>query len=168
MKILSSKNISFLTALLLAIIFFLFSIFSFVFNQDNYWRYLTVSVLFVFILSYWIIVFSFRKILLNKITPIYKIIQQVSTSGINEKNPLIEKDIIEETSEDVSNWAKLKTKEIDNLKRLEKYRREFLGDVSHELKTPIFNVHGYVSSLLDGGLEGQNINSKYLFFGTIF
>ncbi len=162
MKLYSTKNISFLTALILAIVVFLFSIFSFVFDEANLWRYITIEVLFVFILSYLIIYYSVKKVLLNKITPIYKIIQQVSNPGLNEKDIFEEKDIVEETSNDVANWAELKTNEIDNLKKLEKYRREFLGNVSHELKTPIFNVQGYVSTLLDGGLEDENINRKYL------
>jgi len=162
MKLYSTRNISFITALILAVIVFFLSIFGFVFDEANLWRYITIEVLFIFILTYIIIYYSVKKVLLNKITPIYKIIQQVSISDVNKKDIFIEKDIVEETSTDVANWAKLKTNEIDNLKRLEKYRREFLGNVSHELKTPIFNVQGYVSTLLDGGLEDENINRKYL------
>ncbi|MHC1703486.1 MAG: sensor histidine kinase [Tenuifilaceae bacterium] len=52
--------------------------------------------------------------------------------------------------------------EIDRLKEMERYRKEYLGNVSHELKTPIFNVQGYVLTLLDGGLEDPSINRKYL------
>lgn len=48
------------------------------------------------------------------------------------------------------------------MKATEKFRKEFLGDVSHELKTPIFNIQGYISTLLDGGLEDDEINRKYL------
>lgn len=52
--------------------------------------------------------------------------------------------------------------EIERLKKLEMYRKEFLGNVSHELKTPIFNIQGYVLTLLDGGLEDETINKDYL------
>jgi len=52
--------------------------------------------------------------------------------------------------------------QINALKEAERYRKEFLGNVSHELKTPIFNVQGYVLTLLDGGLEDPEINKKYL------
>jgi len=52
--------------------------------------------------------------------------------------------------------------QINALKEAERYRKEFLGNVSHELKTPIFNVQGYVLTLLDGGLEDPDINKKYL------
>ena len=48
------------------------------------------------------------------------------------------------------------------VKSLDKYRREFLGNVSHELKTPVFNIQGYVQTLIDGGLNDKTINMKYL------
>lgn len=59
-------------------------------------------------------------------------------------------------------WAKNKTSEIAQLKQMEKYRKEFLGNVSHELKTPIFNIQCYILTLLHGGLEDPNINRLYL------
>jgi len=52
--------------------------------------------------------------------------------------------------------------EVDKLRSLEKYRKEFLGNVSHELKTPVFNIQGYILTLLDGGLEDPVINREYL------
>ena len=57
---------------------------------------------------------------------------------------------------------KIKEQEIEALKRAAKYRREFLGNVSHELKTPIFNIQGYVHTLLDGALYDKKVNEKYL------
>jgi two-component system phosphate regulon sensor histidine kinase PhoR len=59
-------------------------------------------------------------------------------------------------------WAEDRKNEIERLKKLEVYRKEFLGNVSHELKTPIFNIQGYVLTLLDGGLEDETINRDYL------
>ncbi len=59
-------------------------------------------------------------------------------------------------------WADDRKNEIERLKKLEVYRKEFLGNVSHELKTPIFNIQGYVLTLLDGGLEDASINRNYL------
>lgn len=59
-------------------------------------------------------------------------------------------------------WADDRKNEIERLKKLEVYRKEFLGNVSHELKTPIFNIQGYVLTLLDGGLEDETINRDYL------
>jgi two-component system phosphate regulon sensor histidine kinase PhoR len=71
-------------------------------------------------------------------------------------------DIFKEINTDVQQWAVSNKNEIEQLKKLEAYRREFVGNVSHELKTPIFNIQGYILTLLDGGLEDDNINVDYL------
>jgi len=59
-------------------------------------------------------------------------------------------------------WSEASREEIDNLKQVENYRRDFLGNVSHELKTPLFSVQGYIHTLIDGGIEDQDINMHYL------
>tara|TARA_A100001011_G_C14281673_1_gene831878 strand:- start:1428 stop:2201 length:774 start_codon:yes stop_codon:yes gene_type:complete len=56
----------------------------------------------------------------------------------------------------------IKSQELDSLKKAEKYRREFFGNVSHELKTPLFNIQGYVETLIDGALYDNSVNTKYL------
>jgi two-component system phosphate regulon sensor histidine kinase PhoR len=71
-------------------------------------------------------------------------------------------DMLEQVNREVEEWAARQGKEIDALKRLEAYRRDFIGNVSHELKTPLFNIQGYILTLLDGGLEDENINREYL------
>jgi two-component system phosphate regulon sensor histidine kinase PhoR len=71
-------------------------------------------------------------------------------------------DIIEDVNIEVENWEKGHEEEITKFKELEKYRREFIGNVSHELKTPIFNIQGYIQTLLDGGLDDPKINKAFL------
>lgn len=71
-------------------------------------------------------------------------------------------DPIERLNEEIHQLATDREKEIEHLKRLENYRKEFLGNVSHELKTPIFNIQGYVSTLIDGGINDPSINIDYL------
>lgn len=71
-------------------------------------------------------------------------------------------DVFDNITHEVKLWAEERKAEIDQLKKLETYRKEYLGNVSHELKTPIFNIQGYVSTLLDGGLEDKTINVDYL------
>ena len=69
---------------------------------------------------------------------------------------------IQNVYEEVIDWGNSKSKEVEELKEMAQYRREFLGNVSHELKSPIFNIQGYVLTLLDGGLEDPSINKEYL------
>ncbi len=74
---------------------------------------------------------------------------------------IIQNKYIERKSNLLQKYKENKT-EIANLKDTAKYRKEFLGDVSHELKTPIFNIQGYVLTLLDGGINDKHVNIKYL------
>ncbi|HEY6163066.1 MAG TPA: ATP-binding protein [Bacteroidia bacterium] len=67
-----------------------------------------------------------------------------------------------ELKNELNAFAKERKEEAERLKKLETYRKEFLGNVSHELKTPIFNIQGYILTLLDGGLEDPRINKEYL------
>jgi two-component system, OmpR family, phosphate regulon sensor histidine kinase PhoR len=71
-------------------------------------------------------------------------------------------DFIHELDMTLDRWSKERNAEIERLKKLENYRKEFLGNVGHELKTPIFNIQGYIMTLLDGGLEDDKINRNYL------
>lgn len=98
----------------------------------------------------------------EKINPIYKTIYNFNLGRRDFRRAMETENQIEAVQKDVSHWALRKAEEIDQLKQLEKYRREFLGNVSHELKTPIFNIQGYVLTLLDGGLDDPSINMQYL------
>lgn len=62
----------------------------------------------------------------------------------------------------VDEWLKERHEEMERLNQLESYRKEYLGNISHELKTPVFNIQGYVSTLLDGGMDDKKINVDYL------
>ncbi|MEK6153280.1 ATP-binding protein [Flavobacteriaceae bacterium 3-367] len=65
-------------------------------------------------------------------------------------------------TQEIEKFAQDKKIEIDTLKIREEYRKDFLGNVSHELKTPLFTVQGYILTLLDGAMEDKNIRKKYL------
>jgi two-component system phosphate regulon sensor histidine kinase PhoR len=97
---------------------------------------------------------------------ILKRIKNISThirSQINSKaKDQKSKDPLKELEQLVNEWSEERKEEIEQLEKLENYRKEFLGNVSHELKTPIFNIQGYISTLLDGGLEDKSINLDYL------
>jgi len=65
-------------------------------------------------------------------------------------------------SKEVGEWDSERTQELTELRERETYRREFIGNISHELKTPIFNIQGYLLTLLDGAIDDPEINTRYL------
>ena len=145
---------SFLTAVMILVFIFLYN--------ENYVFLFIIAVLSAFIISYIISFTIINNFVIEKVNPIYKSILDLALPEKILKKKFEDKDIISEVNKDVLDWAKRKQKEIKKLKRLEKYRKEFLGNVSHELKTPIFNIQGYILTLLDGGIDDKEINRKYL------
>ncbi len=126
------------------------------------WGYLILLAC-VLVVTYLVNLFFLEKYIFRKVKLIYKTIHQLKLDP-SQKQKNIDRDdhIIEDVEQDVAQWAEDRQQEIDQLKTLENYRREFLGNVSHELKTPIFNIQGYVHTLIDGGLYDEEINVKYL------
>jgi two-component system phosphate regulon sensor histidine kinase PhoR len=74
----------------------------------------------------------------------------------------LNEDVFSEVSREVNAWEQNRTEEIEELKKLETFRKEFLGNVPHELKTPIFNIQGYIHTLIDGALYNEEVNMQYL------
>ncbi|HOI00776.1 MAG TPA: ATP-binding protein [Bacteroidales bacterium] len=121
----------------------------------------SAPILFLFI--YFLARFILEKFIYEKIRPIYKTILSTRNPDRQGRDArAIRADMINNVNEHVREWEQRKVREIDQLKKLESYRREFIGNISHELKTPIFNIQGYVLTLLDGGLEDPKINRDYL------
>lgn len=119
----------------------------------------------LFSITFFVFKYTIENFFYDKIKLIYKTISNIKVPKNNEQEKFsldFNTDVIADVSKQVSNWAQERTDEIEQLKKLEKYRKEFLGNVSHELKTPIFSMQGYISTLLDGGLEDQSINRLYL------
>lgn len=116
--------------------------------------YISAIILFVILMVsiFYILQYQFYE----KIKIIYKNIYKFKgTSSIHELN-------LESADKEAENWANQKEEELLILQKNENYRREFIGNVSHELKTPIFNIQGYVQTLIDGGIKDENVNMKYL------
>jgi two-component system phosphate regulon sensor histidine kinase PhoR len=78
---------------------------------------------------------------------------------------ILPKKSIDEVREDVENWAEQRSREIEILKNNEVFRKEFLQNLSHEFKTPVFAIQGYVDTLLQGASENPEINKRFL--GTL-
>ncbi|MBM3170368.1 MAG: sensor histidine kinase [Bacteroidetes bacterium] len=114
---------------------------------------------------YALVQFILEKFLYRKIKLVYKTIHQLKskTPGSNLKNRIRSGgDVIGEVNAEVLQWANRQKSEMEELQKMEAYRRDFIGNLSHELKTPIFNIQGYLSTLVDGGLYDKEIAEKYL------
>src|SRR5215212_10196198 len=118
----------------------------------------------VFAGSFWLIQFTLERFIYRKIKLIYKFIYQTKVSKREETyyKYLLPQKSIDEVREDVEKWATQQKEEIEVLKTNEAYRKEFLQNLAHEFKTPIFAVQGYVDTLLDGALENPAVSKKFL------
>ncbi len=164
MKNASAKKQAIVIAIVASLTSFLTSLILFLVNEPNFIITQVLISLIIFLFVYIIVFYSLNSFIYNKLKPIYKTIHDINFSEKQLKQDLEERDLdlVQNVKDDVVKWARNKTQEIAQLKKLEKYRREFLGNVSHELKTPIFNIQGYISTLLDGGLKDETINISYL------
>jgi two-component system phosphate regulon sensor histidine kinase PhoR len=128
------------------------------------WLVALVSFAVLFIISYLLIRYFTEKFIYRHIKLIYKFISQTKATKREEffvKTVLPEKSL-EEVSAEVEEWAEQKKNEIEQLHQNEQYRKEFLQNLSHELKTPIFAIQGYVDTLLSGAMNKEEIAKKFL------
>ena len=131
--------------------------------HSRWWVALLVFVI-IFIGSFLLIQFTLERFIYRKIKLIYKFIYQTKASKREETyyKYLLPRKSIDEVRDDVEKWATQQKEEIEVLKTNEAYRKEFLQNLAHEFKTPIFAVQGYVDTLLDGALENPDISKKFL------
>jgi two-component system phosphate regulon sensor histidine kinase PhoR len=115
-------------------------------------------------LTFIVILFGLELFIYRKIKLIYKTIHHFKTSSIKAPNYIdnYNLDPIKRVNEEVLEWANDQKREISQLKAAEEFRKDFLGNVSHELKTPIFNIQGYIETLLDGAMNDDEVKEKFL------
>ena len=126
----------------------------------------SLHLIFVFGFAFCLALFSFFLIQYRVETFIYKRVKKIYDDvslleNTSFRNQPITTDM-ETLTKEVQKFARDKKLEIETLKIREEYRREFLGNISHELKTPLFTVQGYLLTLLDGAMEDKTIRKKYL------
>ncbi|MBC7861602.1 MAG: sensor histidine kinase [Bacteroidia bacterium] len=114
----------------------------------------------VFYFAYELSLYRRIKIITERLSLLYSKEKEVPQLLVNI--PAEKKDPLKELDEEIMQLEKARQEEIEQLKKLENHRKEYLGNVSHELKTPVFNIQGYVSTLIDGGLHDPSINMEYL------
>lgn len=128
------------------------------------WQIAAATFGIVFLSGYLLIQFFLQRFIYRKIKLIYKLINQTKASKKEEiyYKYVLPPTTIEEAEADVANWAEQHTNEIEVLRRNEAFRKEFLQNLAHELKTPIFALQGYINTLLDNGLEDAAITNRFL------
>jgi len=151
---------AFLSALLLSILACLT-----LFGLDTYYN---VSLSFGYFLTFFIVFLSaslliiqnrVQKFIYKKVQKIYADVSLLDISDVDKKTITSDMDML---SKKVSEFAEGKRLEIETLHLRESYRREFLGNISHELKTPLFTIQGYILTLLDGAIKNKELRDKYL------
>jgi len=133
--------------------------------QDKFLWEITVGTFALnFFVTYILFRYTVNKFIYQKIKLVYKTIHQLK---LGQKKILKKKietgdDIIADVNNEVIAWASDKKQEIDELKKMEEYRREFIGNLAHELKTPVFNIQGYISTLMEEENADHEMVIKYL------
>ena len=134
----------------------------FLYSGNENWLLFVLGLLAGAVVSYVIFQFAIENFVHAKIKIIYKTIHQ-QKRALNQKEELdFSQDVIGKVNREVIEWASENRNEIASLREQAKYRREFIGNLSHELKTPLFLAQGYLLTLLEGGLDDKQINKDYL------
>lgn len=117
-----------------------------------------------FVIIYWIYNYTLQRFIYRKIKLIYKFIYQTKATKKEEffYNNILPQKSLEEVNKDVQNWAAQKRNEIEILQANEQFRKEFLMNLAHELRTPIFSVQGYIDTLAGGAIHDEQVNLKFL------
>jgi two-component system phosphate regulon sensor histidine kinase PhoR len=155
----SPRQLSALTALILSLPISLW-----IFFLKPAWWEAAISFAVILSGSYFLILFIFQRFIYRKIKLIYKFIYQTKASKKEEMyyKYILPQKSMDEVREDVEAWAEQRKKEIESLKKNETFRKEFLQNLSHEFKTPVFAIQGYVDTLLQGAMDDPEINKSFL------
>ena len=159
------KNYKIAFLLSLALVAFLAGVFlvgTFFFNDikwsENEKFFIAISITIFFVFCFVFLNIRFERVILNKVEKLY---DDLSPSGVFPSTSVIQTDL-EEVKKSLLKFADDKKIEIEKLKDQEKYRREFIGNIAHELKTPLFTVQGYILTLLEREIDDKELKKKYL------
>ena len=155
----SAQQIAALTALPLAIVV---GVTGYLYHES--WVIIVLAVAGFYILAYLLIAFMLRRFIYRKLKLIYKLIYQTKATKKEEfyYNNILPQKSIDEVRKDVEVWAEHHKEEIEVLRENEIFRKEFLLNLSHELKTPIFAIQGYIDTLINGAMDKPEVSKKFL------
>ena len=148
----SALMLTFFTTIMLVVLMFFF-------YETIHIEFVAEFALLIFLFSFIIIQYRVEKLIFKRIGRIFETAGNTNESKIKPNQVTSD---MESLSREVQKFADEKRQEVDVLNEREQYRREFLGNISHELKTPLFTVQGYILTLLDGAIKDKEVRTKYL------
>ena len=153
----------FVTLIIVAINVFLICVSYYVFGEELKPKQIAFWIISAAIVGYATIRFLLEKYLIRKIRLIYKIIKKTKLNPNHENQDKVNHSLsFDDVGQQVNDWAIDTREEIKSLKALEDYRKNYVGTISHELKTPLFSIEGFLHTLVEGGLYDDRINMDYL------
>jgi two-component system phosphate regulon sensor histidine kinase PhoR len=163
MKVRSPREVAFFSSLILSLVLVIFiSLFQWYNHKEIDFVFLSVFFITSLIIDFFVVFFFIERFLNGKLRLIYRTIYSLRSDEKDEKRIGMGDDVLGSVNREVQTWANQKGAEIKKLKDQEAFRREFLGNLAHELKTPIFSIQGYILTLLEGGLDDEKINRDFL------
>jgi len=118
--------------------------------------------LFAGIITFVTFYFLIKRFITHRLKVLYRSIRKGKFESSQDEQFSIMDNVIEQAELETNRWSEERLTEISKLKEQEEFRREFLGNLAHELKTPVFSIQGYILTLLDGGLEDHGVNRRFL------
>ena len=149
----TSFAISLISLFVVAVVLYLYSL------LDQYYFQLVLLVILIFIISFLIIQSRIEAFIYGKIKNLYKDLNIIDSISLSKPNVTTDMNSL---MQNINEFSKDKKLEIESLKVQEEFRKEFIGNVAHELKTPIFNIQGYIENLIDGAVENELLRDKFL------
>ncbi len=160
---LSPRHVALLAALVVAAVGGLLCVWAYPYlpRPTALWS-LPVAVLALFGSAYAAFSFGIERFIHSRIKVLYRTVHDMKRSRKDPEGIDMHGDVLSKVNAEVSAWATERRTEIKELHEREQFRREFIGNLAHELKTPIFNIQGYILTLLEGGLEDHKVNRDFL------
>ena len=162
MNVRTPKQVAFASALFvvlpLSLVYFIFAFFV---ERDFDYRLLLLFLALGLAITYFIVYIFIERFLYSKVKVIYKTIHSFKTK-IENRNLKMSTDILGEVNKDVAKWARERIEEIKELQNADSFRKEFVGNLAHELKTPIFNIQGYLDTLAENDDMDPEMRMKFL------
>lgn len=157
---LNSRTLALLISLAVAVVLTAFLALASSFSSQG----LMVALVIVFVSCFLLVHFSYEALVFREVKNVYSSLEKLKRQDYKkvESKSSFSADPLKKIKDEIYLIAERKQQEIDELKRLQTMRSEFLADVSHELKTPIFAAQGFIHTLLDGAVDDTNVRDKFL------